>query len=191
MGDHQGRFARQRVRAGVASAAGKEQPEGEGGEEQFDFHAQTIGSSRDVHVSAHSQSASRLFHQAGVHLGGPTLHGAPMPNLPSILRALIVPVLAVSCLFAPVWADERDVDKSNEPYAVGLWGDLPYSPAQATVGVPNLIADMNAQRPKVLATTCVIRRRMRPSTRRAILPICAGCRRVSSKRKSEHRSPSC
>lgn len=30
-------------------------------------------------------------------------------------------------------------------YAIGLWGDLPYSPTQATVGVPNLIADMNAQ----------------------------------------------
>jgi hypothetical protein len=31
-------------------------------------------------------------------------------------------------------------------YAIGLWGDLPYSPEQATVGVPNLIADMNAQK---------------------------------------------
>ena len=32
------------------------------------------------------------------------------------------------------------------PYAIGLWGDLPYSPAQEQIGVPNLIADMNAQR---------------------------------------------
>jgi hypothetical protein len=32
------------------------------------------------------------------------------------------------------------------PYAIGLWGDLPYSQVQATTGVPNLIADMNAQR---------------------------------------------
>lgn len=31
------------------------------------------------------------------------------------------------------------------PYAFGLWGDLPYSDTQATVGVPNLIADMNSQ----------------------------------------------
>src|SRR6266567_6725699 len=31
------------------------------------------------------------------------------------------------------------------PYAVGLWGDLPYSTLQATVGVPNIIADMNSQ----------------------------------------------
>ena len=30
-------------------------------------------------------------------------------------------------------------------YAIGLWGDLPYSSLQATIGVPNLIADMNAQ----------------------------------------------
>jgi len=26
-----------------------------------------------------------------------------------------------------------------------MWGDLPYSDLQATVGVPNLIADMNRQ----------------------------------------------
>ncbi|MBZ5663270.1 MAG: hypothetical protein LAO30_01585 [Acidobacteriia bacterium] len=31
-------------------------------------------------------------------------------------------------------------------YAIGLWGDLPYSSTQATVGVPNLIADMNSQK---------------------------------------------
>jgi hypothetical protein len=35
-------------------------------------------------------------------------------------------------------------------YAIGLWGDLPYSDVQATTGVPNLIADMNSQ---VLAFT--------------------------------------
>jgi hypothetical protein len=29
-------------------------------------------------------------------------------------------------------------------YAVGLWGDLPYSDVQAQAGVPNLIADMNS-----------------------------------------------
>src|SRR5262249_37377651 len=37
-------------------------------------------------------------------------------------------------------------DKSNNKtfeYTIGLWGDLPYSDAQAQVGVPNLIADMN------------------------------------------------
>jgi hypothetical protein len=36
----------------------------------------------------------------------------------------------------------RSVDRS---YAIGAWGDLPYSDLQAMVGVPNLIADMNRQ----------------------------------------------
>lgn len=36
-------------------------------------------------------------------------------------------------------------DQGSAPYAFGLWGDLPYSSTQATVGVPNLIADMNSQ----------------------------------------------
>jgi len=37
-------------------------------------------------------------------------------------------------------------DADNEDsYTIGLWGDLPYSTVQATVGIPNLIADMNAQ----------------------------------------------
>ena len=34
-------------------------------------------------------------------------------------------------------------DRARAPYAIGLWGDMPYSDLQATVGVPNLIADMN------------------------------------------------
>jgi hypothetical protein len=34
--------------------------------------------------------------------------------------------------------------QSNRPYAIGLWGDLPYSAEQAAV-IPNLIADMNSQ----------------------------------------------
>lgn len=42
-----------------------------------------------------------------------------------------------------VGADARDDGSS---YEIGLWGDLPYSDQQATVGVPNLIADMNAHR---------------------------------------------
>jgi hypothetical protein len=41
---------------------------------------------------------------------------------------------------------DRDDDHDREPYAIGLWGDLPYSTAQATIGVPNLIADMNQQK---------------------------------------------
>ncbi len=39
-----------------------------------------------------------------------------------------------------------DDEVGNESYAIGLWGDLPYSDTQALTGVPNLIADMNSQR---------------------------------------------
>jgi hypothetical protein len=35
---------------------------------------------------------------------------------------------------------------ANAEYAIGLWGDLPYSEVQAVVGVPNMIADMNSQK---------------------------------------------
>jgi hypothetical protein len=43
--------------------------------------------------------------------------------------------------------DDRDDDREGrDPYAIGLWGDMPYSTEQAMVGVPNLIADMNGQR---------------------------------------------
>ena len=38
--------------------------------------------------------------------------------------------------------DQREARKG---YAIGLWGDLPYSDLQALTGVPNLIADMNRQ----------------------------------------------
>jgi hypothetical protein len=38
--------------------------------------------------------------------------------------------------------DDRDDDERHS-YAIGLWGDLPYSDVQALTGVPNLIADMN------------------------------------------------
>lgn len=39
----------------------------------------------------------------------------------------------------------RDEDREDvrNIYAIGLWGDMPYSDTQAIVGVPNLIADMN------------------------------------------------
>ncbi len=41
------------------------------------------------------------------------------------------------------WSE--DGHEEHEPYAIGLWGDLPYSTSQADTGIPNLIADMNAQ----------------------------------------------
>lgn len=35
---------------------------------------------------------------------------------------------------------------ANSEYAIGLWGDVPYSDVQANVGVPNMIDDMNSQK---------------------------------------------
>jgi hypothetical protein len=50
---------------------------------------------------------------------------------------------ALTILSATALAMHGD-DDGAEPYDIGLWGDLPYSPLQASVGVPNLVADMNA-----------------------------------------------
>jgi hypothetical protein len=57
-----------------------------------------------------------------------------------VLVAVLV-AAAVGTGFA-VAAKDKGNDKSFE-FAVGLWGDMPYSDAQALTGVPNLIADMN------------------------------------------------
>src|SRR5262245_20059453 len=35
---------------------------------------------------------------------------------------------------------------ANDAYAIGLWGDLPYSDVQENPGIPNLIADINSQK---------------------------------------------
>src|SRR5882757_3687878 len=40
---------------------------------------------------------------------------------------------------------QGDEDQGHDAYAIGLWGDFPYSDVQAATGVPNLIADMNSQ----------------------------------------------
>ena len=58
------------------------------------------------------------------------------------LLALTVPFMASSTISL---ATARENESQNAPYAIGLWGDLPYSDLQATAGVPNLIADMNSQ----------------------------------------------
>ncbi|HJZ62430.1 MAG TPA: hypothetical protein VKD47_09770 [Miltoncostaeaceae bacterium] len=66
------------------------------------------------------------------------------------MRKLLVPMLvglavaAVSAGIAVAAISGRaDTNKKSFEYAIGLWGDLPYSDLQAQVGVPNLIADMN------------------------------------------------
>lgn len=55
------------------------------------------------------------------------------------LLRFAVPMLAAVAVGPAAASEDRD------PYAIGLWGDLPYSTAQAT-GVTHLIEDMNSQR---------------------------------------------
>lgn len=50
-------------------------------------------------------------------------------------------MLLSACAMPPAQADD-----DNDGYDIGLWGDLPYSTLQETVGVPNLLADMNAHK---------------------------------------------
>ena len=59
-----------------------------------------------------------------------------------------VALAIVAMTSIPATGHERDDDddrdhRRHESYAIGLWGDLPYSDVQATVGIPNLVADMN------------------------------------------------
>jgi hypothetical protein len=67
------------------------------------------------------------------------------------MRRILTPVLAAliaaaaTAAFAVAHsAPGRDAGRHGA-YAIGLWGDLPYNDEQKTVGVPNLIADMNRQ----------------------------------------------
>jgi len=74
------------------------------------------------------------------------------------MRSWILPVLAAlvaAAVTAGIAAggglngrdggDDGDGNGNGHTYAIGLWGDFPYSDVQAQVGVPNLIADMNSQ----------------------------------------------
>jgi hypothetical protein len=66
------------------------------------------------------------------------------------MRKFLMPVLAALLAAAATasfsLADQDHGRHHARPYSIGLWGDLPYSDVQQTTGVPNLIADMNAQR---------------------------------------------
>jgi hypothetical protein len=66
--------------------------------------------------------------------------------LPAV-AALLAAALTSGIAFASSWDDPFWSGRggAHRSYAIGLWGDLPYSTQQATVGVPNLIADMNSQ----------------------------------------------
>jgi hypothetical protein len=71
----------------------------------------------------------------------------PLHGVMGLLCALLL--CGATLANADVDDDEDDAyGQRGREYSLGLWGDLPYSPAQETVGLPNLIADMNAQRLK-------------------------------------------
>jgi hypothetical protein len=64
-----------------------------------------------------------------------------------MMRRLLWPLLAASIAAALAAGlavgGNSETNKKTFEYAIGLWGDLPYSDVQATTGAPNLIADMN------------------------------------------------
>lgn len=67
---------------------------------------------------------------------------------PLFVPRLAMFAIAVTVAISPTSAQTLQTGiggNGDNPYAIGLWGDMPYSNQQATVGVPNLIADMNAQ----------------------------------------------
>src|SRR5690349_23020741 len=66
-----------------------------------------------------------------------------LPTVAVMVLAAVTASLAVS-KFDGREDDDRD-DDGRARYAIGLWGDMPYSAVQDTVGIPNLIADMNSQ----------------------------------------------
>jgi hypothetical protein len=60
-----------------------------------------------------------------------------MPVVVVLLAATVMVVIAAG------GDDPQDEQGGRRMYAIGLWGDMPYSDVQALTGVPNLIADMN------------------------------------------------
>ncbi len=62
-----------------------------------------------------------------------------------LVAAAVTTGLAAGGGFPGRGDDDRGEDQDRGRYAIGLWGDLPYSDVQAQIGVPNLIADMNSQ----------------------------------------------
>ncbi len=86
-------------------------------------------------------------------LGLDTEHkAAPKKGRRALLgtSALIVAIIATTVVTGQSGRRDRDDDRDHDErrggtHAVGMWGDVPYSDAQALTGVPNLIADMNRQ----------------------------------------------
>ena len=71
------------------------------------------------------------------------------PAVRTFVAQALALLLAVATGVGAVHAHDRDDDEDGvDSYAIGLWGDMPYSDVQAQIGVPNLIADMNSQKLK-------------------------------------------
>jgi hypothetical protein len=79
-----------------------------------------------------------------------TGHSRKAPSL--AMRRLVMPAVTatlVATIATGMSAGQRgdrendDEQEDGRTYAIGLWGDMPYSDTQALTGVPNLIADMN------------------------------------------------
>src|SRR6202008_2925331 len=68
--------------------------------------------------------------------------GAKKMALRKIVACTLATLAAGLLNWPCAWADEEGHEDEGR-YAIGLWGDLPYSDVQALTGVPNLIADMN------------------------------------------------
>jgi len=83
----------------------------------------------------------------------PTHDQSGRRGLRSTRATFLLPIaLAILAAVVTTPADQGDGQGHDEDegggghsYAIGLWGDLPYSDVQALTGVPNLIADMNKQ----------------------------------------------
>jgi len=66
-----------------------------------------------------------------------------MPALTAVLVATVATAMSAGQRGGHDDDDEQG-DSDGHTYAIGLWGDFPYSDTQALIGVPNLIADMNS-----------------------------------------------
>ena len=67
--------------------------------------------------------------------------------LSAAMAGLMVAAITTGLATGDGFRDDGDDDRDDGrgAYAIGLWGDLPYSDTQALTGVPNLITDMNRQ----------------------------------------------
>ena len=61
------------------------------------------------------------------------------------LFAVLAALVSAALVAGLALADGGRGRDSHDPYAIGLWGDVPYSDEQKAVGVPNLVRDMNRQ----------------------------------------------